>query len=294
MKLVVLFKIIIYTSLLMSYTPIALAATSHGYAYFLGGAGLCLALIIFFVTFLLRVNRHHQNRYYRILQRFKQSKRDIHTINKSMKKLIEEQQDNQDLLEERVQERTLELNIALQELESVNQELERINIQDELTGLHNRRFYDQKIVAEYRRSRRNHTPLSLIVIDIDHFKAINDNHGHLAGDHCLVVLAKYVKQSLKRSTDKAFRYGGEEFCITLPDTDAEGAFIMTEALRKDISEQVINYGGIEISLTISCGISTYQQEADIGPEQIFSAADKALYQAKHNGRNQTIQHSFTE
>lgn len=293
MKLLVLFKIIVYTSLLMGYMPAALAATNHKNGYIFLGSGLCLS-IIFLLIILVRVNRHHKNKYYRILQRFKQSKRDIHAANKSMKKLIEEQQDNQDLLEDRVQERTLELNIALQELESVNQELERINILDELTGLHNRRFYDQKIVAEYRRSRRNHTPLSLIVIDIDHFKSVNDNHGHLAGDHCLVVLAKHVMQSLKRSTDKAFRYGGEEFCITLPDTDAEGAFIMAESLRKHISKQIVNYEGIEISLTISCGISTYQQETDIGPEQIFSAADKALYQAKHNGRDQTQQHTFTE
>jgi len=104
--------------------------------------------------------------------------------------LFEKQEESQDLLEERVQERTLELNIALQELGEANRELEKKNTLDELTGLFNRRFYDQKIIAEYRRSRRNLTPLSLVIIDIDHFKMVNDNYGHLAGDHCLVWLSK--------------------------------------------------------------------------------------------------------
>lgn len=293
MKLLMLFKIVIYASLLMSYAPAAYASSHIASEYLYFGVGLGGGFI-FSIVLILIVNNHHKERYALILQRFKQSKRAIHSVNKAMEELKEQQQDNQDLLEDRVQERTLELNIALQELESVNQELERINILDELTGLHNRRHYDQKIVAEFRRSRRNRTPLSLIVIDIDHFKAVNDNYGHLAGDHCLVVLAKHVMQNLKRSTDKAFRYGGEEFCITLPNTDADGAFMIAENLRKHVSKQVISYEGTEISLTISCGVATYQQQADIGPEQIFSGADKALYQAKHSGRNQTQHHTFTE
>ena len=224
-------------------------------------------------------------------KQFKQAKNDVKTAEQAFKGLEEEQQESQDLLEERVQERTLELNIALQELESANQELERINVLDELTGLHNRRFYDQKIQAEYRRSRRNLTPLSLVLIDIDHFKAVNDTYGHLAGDKCLVWLAEIIKQSLKRSTDKAFRYGGEEFCLILADTDPKGALLLAEKLRLLVNQQVFHYQEIEITLTISCGISTYQQEKDITPEQIFSEADKALYQAKHNGRNQSVQHT---
>lgn len=206
---------------------------------------------------------------------------------RSQEELLKLQSQSQEELEDRVQERTLELNIALQELEEANHELEQKNTLDELTGLFNRRFYDQKILAEYRRSKRNLTPLSLVLIDIDHFKAVNDTYGHLAGDECLVWLSQYIKESLKRSTDMAFRYGGEEFCLILPDTDSKGAMALAEALRKNLAKQGFDYKGINITLTISNGIYTYQQQENVMPEQIFAGADKALYQAKHNGRNQT-------
>jgi len=206
---------------------------------------------------------------------------------KSYQVLLEQQQESQDLLEERVQERTLELHITLQELEDANSELEKKNTLDELTGLFNRRFYDQKILAEYRRSKRNRTPLSLIIIDIDHFKEVNDNYGHLAGDQCLAWLSNHLKQSLKRSSDMAFRYGGEEFCLILPDTDEKGAMALAEALRKNIEKQACVCNSTQISLTISSGICTYIQQDDVQPEQIFTRADEALYEAKHKGRNQT-------
>lgn len=212
----------------------------------------------------------------------------------SRRLLLHEQQENQDLLEEKVQERTLELNIALQELEEVNQELEQKNTLDELTGLFNRRFYDQKIVAEYRRSKRNLTPLSLVLIDIDHFKVVNDTYGHLAGDQCLVWLSEQIKKSLKRSSDTAFRYGGEEFCLILPDTDNQGAIALAEVLRKCIAKQPCLYKDIEIPLTISNGVSTYIQQVDVQPEQLFVGADKALYQSKGAGRNQTQSYQFKE
>ena len=199
----------------------------------------------------------------------------------------EGQEESQEELEDRVQERTLELNIALQELEETNKELEQKNTIDELTGLFNRRFYDQKIVAEYRRSKRNLTPLSIILIDIDHFKSVNDTFGHQAGDKCLSWLSEQIKSEIKRSSDMAFRYGGEEFCLILPDTDTEGATALAEDLRKKITAEVCLFKDIEIPLTISCGIGTYQQQEDVLPEQLFAAADKALYQAKDNGRNQT-------
>lgn len=206
---------------------------------------------------------------------------------RSQEELLRLQSQSQEELEDRVQERTLELNIALQELEEANAELEQKNTLDELTGLFNRRFYDQKILAEYRRSKRNLTPLSLVLIDIDHFKSVNDNYGHLAGDECLIWVSEYIKQSLKRSSDMAFRYGGEEFCLILPDTDSKGALALAEALRENIAKQAFSYKGVDISLTISNGIFTYSQQENVLPEQLFLGADKALYQAKHNGRNQT-------
>jgi len=293
MKSLVLVKMVGFTSLLMTYSPASKAMTEQGTDHLCLGMGAVLGCLITLslVSYLIR---HYRIKYQKMLQRLKFEKRNNRRAEKTMKTLAKEQEDSQDLLEERVQERTLELNIALQELESANQELERKNVLDELTGLHNRRFYDQKILAEYRRSRRNLTALSLVLIDVDHFKSVNDNHGHLAGDQCLIWLSTHIKQSLKRSADKAFRYGGEEFCLILPNTDTEGALLLAEQLRILISEQAFQFQDTKIPLTISCGICTYQQQADIGPEQIFSGADKALYQAKNEGRNQTQQYILTE
>ena len=292
MKLLAFFKIIGYVSLLMIYAPVSMAMEETTKDPLSFGIGFLFGSLMIFFIFLY-LNRHYKSKYTQMLHKLKGAKKETKLAIEAMKKVAKEQQDSQDLLEDRVQERTLELHIALQELESANEELERKNVLDELTGLHNRRFYDQKILAEYRRSSRNHTALSLVVIDIDHFKVVNDNYGHLAGDHCLIWLAKHIKKSLKRSTDKAFRYGGEEFCLILPDTSAEGALLIAEQLRIAISEESFKFQNIEISITISAGISTYQQQKNIGPEQIFSGADKALYQAKHNGRNQTQQYVLT-
>ncbi|MCJ8293625.1 MAG: GGDEF domain-containing protein [Colwellia sp.] len=293
MKPIVIAKVTGYVSLLMLYTPVSMAMAQESAEHLFFGMGILLGSVITCLIFCY-LSRHFHKKYQKMLLRLKLAKKNSKIVEQAMQSLSKDQEDSQDLLEERVQERTLELNIALQELESANQELERKNVLDELTGLHNRRCYDQKILAEYRRSRRNLTPLSLVLIDIDHFKLVNDNYGHLAGDQCLIWLAKHIMQSLKRSADIAFRYGGEEFCLILPNTEVEGALLVAEQLRLLLNEQAFIFQEIEIALTISCGTCTYQQEVDIGPEQIFSGADKALYQAKHNGRNQTQQYILTE
>ncbi len=200
--------------------------------------------------------------------------------------LLKKYEESQEQLEIRVQERTLELNITLQELEEANRELEQKNTIDDLTGLYNRRFYDQKIMAEFRRSRRNLTPLSLVIVDIDHFKYVNDNYGHSIGDKCLVILGNLMKKELRRSGDIGCRYGGEEFCIILPETDTNGAIQLSQELRALVADQKFEVGDVLLSFTISCGVSTYIQQADVQPADLFNAADKALYQAKTQGRNQ--------
>ena len=196
------------------------------------------------------------------------------------------QDESQEQLESRVQERTLELNIALQELEAVNQELKEKNTLDELSGLYNRRYYDQKILAEFRRSRRNLTPLSLILVDIDHFKNVNDSFGHLVGDKCIVEVASMIKSLLRRSSDVSCRYGGEEFCLILPETDEKGALALAEEICQSLRQQNIYNNEKIIKLTVSCGVTTYQQEKDVTPEIIFECVDKALYKAKQAGRDQ--------
>lgn len=248
--------------------------------------GIVICLAVMLITFYM-FHRKYLLTQQSLKEQLKKAQKATLSAKNSYQLLLDQQQESQDLLEERVQERTLELHITLQELEEANRELAEKNTLDELTGLFNRRFYDQKIFAEYRRSKRNLTSLSLIIIDIDHFKVVNDSYGHLAGDYCLVWLSKHLKQSLKRSSDKAFRYGGEEFCLILPDTDEKGAMALVEALRKHVEEQPCTHNNIQIPLTISSGIFTYMQQDGVQPEQIFTRADKALYKAKHNGRNQT-------
>jgi len=204
----------------------------------------------------------------------------------AQQKLLILQEESQEQLESRVQERTLELNIALQELEVANQELKEKNTLDELSGLYNRRFYDQKILAEFRRSRRNLTPLSLVLIDIDHFKRVNDSYGHLTGDKCIVEVARMLKALLRRSTDVGCRYGGEEFCLILPETDEKGALALAQEICQSVRQQKISNNENIIELTVSCGVTTYQQEKEVTPEIIFESVDKALYKAKQAGRDQ--------
>ncbi len=123
------------------------------------------------------------------------------------------------------------------ELEEKNRELEQLNTEDALTGAKNRRFFDKKLVMELRRSRREQTPLSIIMIDIDHFKTINDTYGHLSGDNVIKATADIIKRFLKRPLDEVARYGGEEFVILLPNTANQSAFYIAEQKRLDIKSE---------------------------------------------------------
>lgn len=199
-----------------------------------------------------------------------------------LKEQLEETQEN---LEAIVQERTLELHIALQELEEANKTLEEQNTLDELTGIYNRRYYDKRITAELRRSRRNLSPLSLLVIDIDHFKQVNDNYGHAIGDECLKAVSQQLTKYASRSGDRVCRYGGEEFCIILADTDQSGALVIADKIREAVENTPVNLADKKIELTVSIGLSVYQQGNLLDSKTLFEHADKALYQAKQQGRN---------
>lgn len=275
---IILLHLVFIVANIMTDTWYGFNTTLYTFSYWLHG---------FLITFILSRQYYYQN-----LDSEKAQKESLESASisrQAQEELLTLQKENQEQLEIRVQERTLELNIALQELENANQELAEKNTLDDLTGLFNRRHYDQKIVAEFRRSRRNLTPLSIVVIDIDHFKSVNDTYGHLAGDNCLITLAKIIKESMRRSTDIGCRYGGEEFCLILPETDNDGAFAMAEELRLAVIKAnfFVNEAST-ISLSISCGIATYQQQKSLSPEALFSAADKALYQAKDQGRDQVV------
>ncbi|WP_444848596.1 GGDEF domain-containing protein [Duganella caerulea] len=161
---------------------------------------------------------------------------------------------------------------------------------DGLTGIANRRHFDVAMEKEHRRAKRGGTPLSLLMIDIDHFKAYNDHYGHQKGDQCLIQVAAALASMLRRPCDLMARYGGEEFAMILPETDVEQATLMAEAIRARTQELAIPHernSDAGQQVTVSIGIATQRVDAPAGIEALIGAADRALYLAKRNGRNRT-------
>ena len=171
---------------------------------------------------------------------------------------------------------------AEKKLKSVHGELLERSRRDALTGLFNRGYVYERLVVECRRTARHATPLSVIVADLDHFKAINDTHGHPAGDAALIAAAKVFQEGV-RDTDLVGRYGGEEFVALLPDTPLDGAMLMAERLRTAIAANTVEWKGERIALTSSFGIADSLSPHE--PEQLLDRADAALYVAKMAGRN---------
>ncbi|MBP2628473.1 MAG: hypothetical protein H6Q68_3184 [Firmicutes bacterium] len=186
----------------------------------------------------------------------------------------------QEELENQVKKRTEELMI-------VNEELRRISFLDGLTGIANRRYFDEFLEREWQRSKRENTSLALIMLDVDFFKNYNDTYGHIAGDECLRRIADILKTTAKRATDLVVRYGGEEFAIILPDTNVQCAKIVGERVRSGVEKLAIRNKTSPISevVTVSVGISVSVLAKEALPITIIAAADEALYQSKQNGRN---------
>ena len=176
---------------------------------------------------------------------------------------------------------------AQEALMEKNRELHRLSITDGLTGLFNRKHLMDRFDIELARTRRYRVPFAVMIADIDHFKAINDNYGHLAGDAVLKRTADTIKASV-RECDIVGRYGGEEFLIILPNSEAVGAVEMAQRIREAVSQVRFNSENDEITVTISVGVAQCAVDGEEGGEAIISRADTALYQAKSGGRNQVI------
>tara|TARA_B100000315_G_scaffold33053_1_gene27739 strand:- start:3444 stop:5144 length:1701 start_codon:yes stop_codon:yes gene_type:complete len=176
---------------------------------------------------------------------------------------------------------------AQKKLEEANKKLQRLSSMDSLTGIANRRYFDDFLDREWRRSARDRTPLSLILMDIDFFKKYNDGYGHQAGDDCLKKVAKKLNEIVNRPGDLVARYGGEEFVIVLGNTDLKTATALAEKLRSDVEDMQIAHkyrdGGSVI--TASIGVSSTISNTDSSLAHLIGASDKALYKAKEEGRN---------
>ncbi len=180
------------------------------------------------------------------------------------------------------------LRVSQQQLLDTNLVLQRLMNSDGLTGLSNRRHFDEYLELEWRRAIRDQTQLSLMMIDVDYFKAFNDNFGHLEGDEALRQVAKAIRASCARPSDLPARYGGEEFALVLPNTSPGGARLLAEKLRMTVAGMNIPHiaPAPGSSLTVSIGVSTLTPEVGSNSRQLIQEADKGLYAAKHNGRNQ--------
>ncbi|HEX20662.1 MAG TPA: GGDEF domain-containing protein [Acidiferrobacteraceae bacterium] len=175
-------------------------------------------------------------------------------------------------------------NATISDVMKRQQKYERVSTTDELTGLHNRRWINDKLSRQIKRNQYNNEPLSLLMLDIDRFKSINDNYGHLVGDQVLMAVAEVMSNCI-RPTDLVARYGGEEFIIVLPVTELAGAHIVADRVCKDIREKNVDTKtDLQLpKVTVSIGFAQLQNNESM--ENLVARADTALYQAKNNGRD---------
>jgi len=199
-----------------------------------------------------------------------------------------------DDLESRVATRTKELNQTVQELEReidarkrAEAELQRLAITDPLTNAYNRRYFFEVTAQELERSRRHTSNLSIAMLDLDHFKDINDNYGHVVGDQALRTMADCFRSNL-RQTDILGRYGGDEFAVLMPETGQAKAQKMAERLRKRLISSLRKTNLFSAPLTVSVGIYAYSSGSEISVEEFVDRADQALYHAKEAGRNRVV------
>lgn len=194
---------------------------------------------------------------------------------------------------------TTQVTIAIQQsqlccrLQTANQKLQQLAILDGLTGIANRRYFDLVLNNEWQRLTREQKPLSLILCDVDYFKAYNDTYGHQQGDRCLQKIAQILARSTRRPADLAARYGGEEFAIILPNTDAAGALYLAQNIQQQLQEQQLSHQKSIVSPHVTCsiGISTIIPSMQQSVHNIIEQADQLLYQAKAAGRNQIATNS---
>ncbi len=190
---------------------------------------------------------------------------------------------------QRIAQMRYSLLVLTRKLDDANRELTRLSSVDGLTGIANRRRFDESLGREWRRASRAQTPLSLVIVDVDCFKPFNDNYGHQVGDECLKAVARTLEQKLRRPTDLVARYGGEEFAAVLPDTGLEGAFGVAELMRDGVESLAITHRFSVAAnvVTISAGVASMvpSRADENGFVRLLKAADDALYRAKDSGRN---------
>jgi diguanylate cyclase (GGDEF)-like protein len=183
--------------------------------------------------------------------------------------------------------REKEIERRTEELKEANATLERLSREDSLTGLANRRWFAQFLAQTWRSALRDHKAISILIMDIDNFKAYNDTYGHQKGDECLKLVAQTIRRTVGRASDLVSRYGGEEFVVVLGDTPLEGALKIAEQIREAIDSLNIPHKSAQHHkhVTLSIGVTSTLPTHDTQPETILISADRAMYNAKREGKN---------
>ncbi|MBP0598285.1 diguanylate cyclase [Herbaspirillum sp. LeCh32-8] len=207
---------------------------------------------------------------------------EIAVLSRKFNEMASKLHQNKEQLEDQVALRT-------RELERANRKLEALSSTDGLTGVANRRRFDEALANELRRAARSNKPLALLMLDVDYFKKYNDRYGHQAGDECLRIVARVLQKSSRRATDLVARYGGEEFVIIVAESDAGSAIQQAENICDAIFELKIPHADSPFGyITASIGVAAVQPDDQVAPERVLRIADQALYHAKYQGRNRVV------
>lgn len=260
---------LVYTLMTQGFLPHNILTT------YMQTIGFVLETVILSVGLANRLNHERQAR-----QKETEEKLQLASeLNRQNGLMLQYQRNANELLEARVEERTAQLQEVLQQLETLSNT-------DQLTGLYNRRHMARVLPEEMARAARGHYPIALLLIDIDHFKHVNDQFGHPNGDICLQTIAQLIRHHCRRAGDAAYRYGGEEFMVIFPHVDQAAAESLADSLLKEVSATVLALEGFDpIRVSVSIGVAIYDPQQKASQEQWIQAADMALYTAKHNGRN---------
>jgi two-component system, sensor histidine kinase LadS len=236
-------------------------------------------LLVVLLSFALaeRINDERRRRYRAQMEALQNERR----ARLAQEQALNAQQEANLQLEHKVAERT-------EELAKANAILQELSDTDSLTDLRNRRFLDSFLNREVTRCFRYQHPLAVVLLDIDHFKRFNDQHGHQIGDDCLRMVADQLRHCVARDSDVVARYGGEEFCVVLPETELEGARAVAERIRRRISETPFRITNEKVQVTVSVGVTCMIPDSPKVESRLLQRADEALYQAKGDGRNRVV------
>jgi len=227
-----------------------------------------------------------------------QLKQQIQVRLDAIRRHLDQYRHSEESRQQQLEAQLVQLNGRIHNMESEGEQLrERLQekheqaVRDPLTGLHNRLAYDERVIQEFARWKRYGQAMVLMMIDVDHFKRVNDDYGHKAGDKALVLIADQLKNNLRES-DFLARYGGEEFVVLMPGTELEPAMIAAEKLRAAVEQCQFHYQGVQVPITVSSGLA--QLREDDNTEKLFQRADQAMYHAKSAGRNRCATENDTE